>query len=56
MAKEAAINITFEKAFKFPFNRPEGLLNILWVLLPIIGWLALFGYNMTKYEACSVLA
>lgn len=36
--------ITFEKAFKYPFNRPKGLLNALWLLLPIFGWFAYGGY------------
>ena len=38
--------ITFEQAFKYPFNRAKGMLNILWVLLPIIGWFALGGYSI----------
>ena len=38
--------IDFKTAFYYPFNRPIGLLNILWVLLPIIGWFALFGYTI----------
>jgi|TARA_B100001964_G_C14256002_1_gene612467 hypothetical protein len=33
-------------AFKYPFNRPMGLLNILWILVPIIGWFALMGYSV----------
>ena len=36
--------LDFKSAFKYPFNRPAGLLNILWFLLPIIGWFALIGY------------
>lgn len=36
--------VGFKTAFKYPFNRPKGMLNILWVLLPIIGWFALMGY------------
>ncbi|MDD2613524.1 MAG: DUF4013 domain-containing protein [Methanosarcina sp.] len=31
-------------ALKYPFNRPKRLLYALWILVPIIGWLALFGY------------
>jgi hypothetical protein len=36
--------LKFGEAFKYPFNRAAGMLNILWILLPIIGWLALIGY------------
>jgi len=36
--------IDFKTAFKYPFNRPAGMLNILWVLVPILGWFALMGY------------
>ena len=36
--------LNFKKAFSYPFNRPKGLLNILWVLFPIFGWFALVGY------------
>jgi len=36
----------FATAFKYPFNRPVGLLNILWALIPIIGWFALGGYGV----------
>ncbi|MBW2966356.1 DUF4013 domain-containing protein [Candidatus Woesearchaeota archaeon] len=39
--------IDFKSAFKYPFNRAKGLLNILWLLLPIIGWFILFGYGIT---------
>ncbi|MFH1455820.1 MAG: DUF4013 domain-containing protein [archaeon] len=38
--------LDFKKAFKYPFNRPKGLLNILWILLPIIGWFAIGGYSI----------
>ena len=38
--------VDFKTAFKYPFNRPKGMLNILWVLLPIIGWFALMGYTI----------
>jgi len=38
--------IDFKTAFYYPFNRPAGLWNILWILLPIIGWFALFGYTI----------
>ncbi len=38
--------LDFETAFKYPFNRPKGMLNILWLLLPIIGWFPLGGYGV----------
>ncbi len=38
--------LNFETAFKYPFNRGKGMLNILWLLLPIFGWFALIGYNV----------
>jgi len=38
--------VDFGSGFKYPFKRPVGLLNILWFLLPIIGWFALFGYGI----------
>jgi len=36
--------LDFKTAFKYPFNRAKGMWNILWILLPIIGWFALGGY------------
>jgi|TARA_B100001964_G_C14216374_1_gene593002 hypothetical protein len=46
-AKNKANNeIDFGTAFKYPFNRPIGLLNIFWILVPIIGWFALMGYSI----------
>ena len=39
-------NLTFKEAFNYPFNRAKGMLNILWILVPIIGWLALIGYTV----------
>ena len=36
--------LTFEDAFRYPFKRAVGLLNILWFFIPIIGWFALSGY------------
>ncbi len=38
--------LDFKTAFMYSFNRPKGMLNILWVLLPIIGWFALGGYGV----------
>ena len=39
-------SLSFEKAFKYPFNRFKGMLNALWIFLPIFGWLALLGYTV----------
>lgn len=44
--KKADKALDFKSAFKYPFNRPVGMLNILWFLLPIIGWFALMGYSI----------
>ncbi|MBT6995139.1 DUF4013 domain-containing protein [Candidatus Woesearchaeota archaeon] len=38
--------LKFKHAFSYPFNRAKGLWNILWILLPIFGWLALSGYSI----------
>ncbi|MBL7051854.1 MAG: DUF4013 domain-containing protein [Nanoarchaeota archaeon] len=38
--------LDFKSAFKYPFNRAKGLWNILWLFLPIFGWLALGGYGI----------
>jgi len=38
--------INFEKAFSYPFAKSSRLLNFLWVLLPLIGWFALYGYTV----------
>lgn len=37
-------SLDFKTAFKYPFNRPIGMLNILWLLLPILGSFANYGY------------
>jgi len=44
-------SIKFGSGFKYPFKRAAGLLNILWALIPIIGWFALYGYciNIVKH-------
>ena len=39
-------NITFTDGLRYPWGRPGRLWNILWVLLPIIGWFALAGYGI----------
>ncbi|WP_235282979.1 DUF4013 domain-containing protein [Methanosarcina sp. 1.H.T.1A.1] len=36
--------ISFSEAVKYPFKVPQRLLYILLLFIPIIGWLALFGY------------
>lgn len=36
--------LDFKTAFKYPLNRPVGMLNILWLFVPIFGWFALWGY------------
>jgi len=38
--------LDFKTAFKYPFNRAKGMWNILWILLPIIGWFTLGGYGV----------
>jgi len=38
--------LKFETAFHYPFNRAKGMLNIFWLLVPIIGWFALGGYGV----------
>jgi len=39
-------DLDFKSAFNYPFNRAKGMLNILWMFLPIIGWFALGGYGI----------
>lgn len=36
--------ISFSDAFNYPFRKPKRLLYALWLLLPVLGWLILFGY------------
>ena len=38
--------ISFSEAVKYPFKVPQRLLYILLLFIPIIGWLALFGYGV----------
>ncbi|MAG20505.1 hypothetical protein CL618_03680 [archaeon] len=38
--------LKFKTAFDYPFKRARGLWNILWLLVPIIGWFALGGYGI----------
>ena len=42
-----------ETAFKYCFNRPKGMWNILWVLVPIFGWFALGGYGVRLIQEFS---
>jgi hypothetical protein len=39
-------NLDFTKAFMYPFRRWRGMLNVLWVLVPIYGWFLLIGYRV----------
>ncbi len=45
--------LDFSTAFKYSFNRPMGLLNVLWILLPIFGWFALAGYSIRLVQEFS---
>ncbi len=38
--------LDFTKAYKYPFRRWVGLLNILWLLVPVYGWFLLIGYKV----------
>ena len=38
--------LDFKTAFNYPFNRAKSMWNILWILLPIVGWFALCGYGI----------
>ena len=40
------VSLDFGTAFKYPFNRWKGMLNIFWMFLPILGWFALGGYGV----------
>jgi len=37
-------NISFTKGLKYPWGNAKKLWNILWALIPVLGWLALIGY------------
>ena len=39
-------DLTIKTAFKYPFNRAKGMLNIFLIFLPIVGWFALGGYGI----------
>ena len=36
--------VKFQEGLKYPWGKPGRLWNILWFLVPIIGWFALHGY------------
>jgi len=38
--------LDFKTAFHYPFNKAKRMWNILWLLVPIIGWFALWGYGV----------
>jgi hypothetical protein len=38
--------ISFSEAFKYPFKTPKRLLYALLLIVPIVGWFALFGYSV----------
>jgi len=38
--------ISFSEAFKYPFKTPARLLYALLLIVPVIGWLVLFGYTV----------
>jgi hypothetical protein len=38
--------LDFADAFRYPFRCWQGLLNILWILVPIYGWFLLIGYRV----------
>lgn len=44
--KKSDVGLNFKDAFGYSFKRAKGLLNILWVFLPIFGWFALGGYSI----------
>jgi hypothetical protein len=38
--------LDFKSAFNYPFNKAKKMWNILWILLPIVGWFVLGGYGI----------
>jgi len=44
MVKNKTFGQSLEQGLKYPWQKPRRLWNILWILLPIFGWLALTGY------------
>lgn len=45
-AAPKATELTFRAAFEYPLNRAAGLLNILWLIVPIYGWFLVIGYTV----------
>lgn len=43
-SKSDAFGDSLAAGIKYPWNNAKRLFNILWVLIPIIGWFALMGY------------
>jgi len=39
------MSASITEGIKYPWAKPKRLLNILWILLPIFGWLFLAGYT-----------
>lgn len=37
--------LTFDHAFAYPYRRKRGLLNILWIFVPVLGQLLILGYS-----------
>lgn len=42
---------SFSDGLKYPWGNPKRLWNVLWVLIPILGWLALIGYTQNIIRA-----
>ncbi len=42
---------SFTDGLKYPWGVPKRLLNILWALIPILGWLALVSYSQSIIRA-----
>lgn len=49
--KPASKISSFSNGLKYPWGNAKRLWNILWILIPIIGWLALFGYMQSIVRA-----
>jgi len=42
---------TFSDGLRYPWGVPKRLWNILWALIPVLGWLALIGYSQNIIRA-----
>jgi hypothetical protein len=42
---------TFISGLRYPWAKPGRLWNVLWFLVPIIGWFALLGYVVRIVQA-----